>query len=371
MKIPLLDLKAQYASIQNAVEPKILEIIAGQHFILGPKVEDCEKQIAEYAGARFGCGVSSGTDALLITLMCEGIGPGDEVITPDFSFFATAGSVVRTGAKPVFADIDPVTFNIDPEKAAEKITPKTKAIIPVHLFGQTADMGPLMALAREHHLIVIEDAAQAIGAEYRGKRAGSIGDYGCFSFFPSKNLGAFGDGGMVVTNDPDKIEKLRLFRNHGAKPKYFHSVIGGNFRLDALQAAVVSIKLRYLDGWSQKRLENAKTYERLFRQSGLVQKGSLQLPQIVQSRHIFNQYVIRAQKRDALMGFLKTKEIGSEIYYPLPFHAQVCFKNLGCHKEDFPESEKAAREVLAIPVYPELTSEQQTCVVDSICEFYR
>ncbi len=370
MKVPLLDLKAQYESIREELDKAVAEVVASQHFILGPKVEECEAKIAEYCGVRYACGVSSGTDALLISLMCEGIGPGDEVITPDFSFFATAGSVMRTGAKPVFAEIDPVTFNLDPEKLAAKITPKTKALIPVHLFGQTAEMDPVLTLAKKHNLIVIEDAAQAIGAEYKGRRAGSLGDYGCFSFFPSKNLGAFGDAGMVVTNDPEKAEKLRLFRNHGAKPKYFHSVIGGNFRLDALQAAVITVKLRYLDEWTRKRQENARIYDELFAASGIAAGGQIALPKRVQNRHIFNQYVIRARRRDELIEHLKEKGIGSEIYYPVPFHAQKCFEGLRPRKEDFPESAKAAREVLAIPVYPELSDEQKKLVVSAIRDFY-
>jgi dTDP-4-amino-4,6-dideoxygalactose transaminase len=371
MNVPLLDLKAQYLSIRGEIDAAMAEVVSGQHFILGPKVEECESKIAQYCSVAHACGVSSGTDALLIALMGEGIGPGDEVIVPDFSFFATAGSVIRTGAKPVFADIDPVTYNIDPGKLEQKITSKTRVVIPVHLFGQTADMDPITALAKKHGLLVIEDAAQAIGAEYRGRRAGSLGDYGCFSFFPSKNLGAFGDGGMVTTNDPEKIEKLRLFRNHGAKPKYFHSVIGGNFRLDALQAAIVTVKLQYLDRWSEKRGENACLYDRLFGETELVRKGFIGLPKMVQSRHIFNQYVIRAKRRDDLVQFLKEKGIGSEIYYPLPFHLQECFRPLGGRAGDFPQSEKAAKEVLAIPIYPELSKEQIESVVRAIQLFYQ
>jgi dTDP-4-amino-4,6-dideoxygalactose transaminase len=370
MKVPLLDLKAQYNTLKSEITSALEEVISSQHFILGPKVEECERLIASYSQTRFACGVSSGTDALLLALMCEGIGPGDEVITSDYSFFATAGSISRLGAHPVFVDIDPVTYNLDPAAIESKITSKTKAIIPVHLYGQTADMQPVLDLARKRHLVVIEDAAQAIGAEYRGQRAGSMGHYGCFSFFPSKNLGCFGDGGMVVTNDPERIEKLNLLRNHGAKPKYYHSKIGGNFRLDALQAAVVTVKLNYLDTWSAKRAENARLYGELFISSGLLKRSDISLPAIVQNRHIFNQYVIRAARRNELINFLKEKEIGCEVYYPVPFHLQECFRNLGYQEGDFPESEKAARETLALPIYPELDKIQIAAVVNAIVEFY-
>lgn len=371
LEVPLLDLKRQYLSIKDELDEAVLQVVSSQQFILGSRVEACEAKIAEYVKTPYACGVSSGTDALLLSLMAEGIGPGDEVITSTYTFFATAGSVVRTGARPVFVDIDPLTYNINPDLITEKITPKTKAIVPVHLYGQVADMDPILALARNHDLAVIEDAAQAIGARYRRHSAGSMGDYGCFSFFPTKNLGGFGDGGMVVSRSSEKMEKVRILRVHGGYPKYHHSVIGGNFRLDALQAAVISVKLRYLDAWSEKRRENAIRYECLFRSSGFADGKAITLPRVKEERHIFNQYVIRASRRDALMQYLKDKKIGCEIYYPIPLHLQECFRDLGYGQGDFPESEKAAQETLAIPVYPELTEEQQAYVVETIREFYR
>lgn len=371
MNVPLLDLKGQYQAIKHELDAAVARIIASQHFILGPEVENCEKAVSAYCNSPFACGVSSGTDALLISLMAENIGAGDEVITTPFSFFATAGCIARVGAKPIFADIEPDTFNINPVLIEKKITKKTKAILPVHLYGQTAEMDPILATAKKHGLVVIEDAAQAIGAEYKGKRAGSLGDYGCFSFFPSKNLGCFGDGGLVITPSEEKSKKLKNLRNHGMDPKYYHSLIGGNFRLDALQAAVIAVKIKYLDGWSKKRFENAQSYNRLFSEAGLVKNGFVTLPQIKQSRHIFNQYVIRAQKRDALIENLKKNGIGCEIYYPVPLHLQKCFDYLGHRKGDFPESEKAAQETLAIPVYPELTIYQFEYVVKTIQNFYK
>lgn len=371
MKVPLLDLKAQYRSIKEDVDSAVAEVFESQYFILGPTVQSCETSIAEYCQCKHAIGVSSGTDALLISLMAAGVGRGDEVITTPYTFFATGGSVWRTGAIPVFVDIDPVTFNIDPSLIEKKITEKTKAIMPVHLYGQVADMDPIMALAEKHGLLVIEDAAQAIGAEYKGKRAGSIGHYGCFSFFPSKNLGAAGDGGMVTTNDDDRAEMLRRFRNHGAKPKYYHKYIGGNFRLDAVQAAVVSAKLPHLDDWSSARKSNAERYDRLFKASGLVEDGTVVLPEVVMSRHIFNQYVLRVPRRDALRAALKEQDIGNEVYYPVPLHLQECFAELEYQRGDLPESEKAAGETIAIPVYPEVSDEQAEYVVDRIKEFLR
>jgi dTDP-4-amino-4,6-dideoxygalactose transaminase len=365
MNIPLLDLKAQYASVKNEVSAAIGEVLESQHFILGPKVDQCEKAIATYSNCSFGIGVSSGSDALLACLMAERIGHGDEVITSPYTFFATVGAISRLGATPVFVDIDPGTYNIDVSKIASKITPATRAIIPVHLFGQMTDMDPVMALAKEHGLIVIEDAAQAIGAEYKGRRAGSIGHYGCFSFFPSKNLGAFGDGGMIVTNDAERADKLRVLRGHGAKPKYYHRIVGGNFRLDAIHAAIVSAKLPHLDAWTAARQSNAKRYDRLFNEVNL----PITLPVIRTDRHIFNQYVIRAAERDQLQEFLKQKGIGSEVYYPVPMHLQDCFAYLGVKVGAFPESERAAKQSLAIPVYPELNDEQARYVVDAIADF--
>jgi dTDP-4-amino-4,6-dideoxygalactose transaminase len=309
--------------------------------------------------------------------MALGIGQGDEVITAPYSFFATAGAVVRLGAKPVLVDIDPRTFNIDPSRIETAITKKTKAIIPVHLYGQSADMGLIMDIANRRALAVIEDAAQAIGAEYMtGRRVGSIGTIGCFSFFPSKNLGCLGDGGMAVTNDPSLAEQMKVLRVHGSKPKYYHKLIGGNFRLDTIQAAVLNVKLKYLDRWTKRRQENAEEYESLFRQSGLVQKGKVQLPEAVyrasgaKHYHIYNQFVLRVERRDDLMVYLKQKGIGAEIYYPVPFHLQECFRYLDYKEGDFPASEQAAKETLAIPIYPELTVEQQTEVVETIAAFY-
>ena len=365
MNIPLLDLKAQYATIKDEVSAAIQEVLETQHFILGPKVEQCEKAIAAYSQCGFGVGVSSGSDALLACLMAENIGPGDEVITTPYTFFATVGAISRLGATPVFVDIDPATYNIDVNQIASKVTTKTRVIIPVHLFGQMADMDPIVAIAEKHGLVVIEDAAQAIGAEYKGRRAGSIGHYGCFSFFPSKNLGAIGDGGMIVTNDAQRAEKLKVLRGHGAKPKYYHRVVGGNFRLDAIHAAVVAAKLPHLDSWTEGRQRNAKRYDRLFREAGL----PVGLPAVTTNRHIFNQFVIRSTSRDQLQAFLKSKGVGSEVYYPVPMHIQDCFAYLGVKAGAFPESEKAAKESLAIPVYPELNDEQAEYVVEKIAEF--
>jgi len=365
MNIPLLDLKAQYASIKEEVNQAIGEVLESQHFILGPKVDQCEQAIAAYSQCSHGIGVSSGSDALLACLMAENIGAGDEVITTPYTFFATVGAISRLGATPVFVDIDPATYNIDVSQIGAKLTKKTKAIVPVHLFGQMADMDPVMHLAEKHSLVVIEDAAQAIGAEYKGRRAGSIGHYGCFSFFPSKNLGAIGDAGMIVTNDAQRAEKLKVLRGHGAKPKYYHRIVGGNFRLDAVHAAVVSTKLSHLDSWTAARQRNAKRYDQLFRQAML----PITLPVVTTDRHIFNQYVIRSTSRDALQTFLKNKGIGSEVYYPVPMHLQDCFAYLGVKAGEFPASERAAKESLAIPVYPELNDAQAQYVVEAIAEF--
>jgi len=371
MNVPLLDLKAQYATIKGELDAAVAEVAASQYFILGPRVAACEEAIAAYSRCAHAVGVSSGTDALLIALMAEGIGPGDEVVTTPYTFFATAGSIARVGATPVFVDIDPVTYNIAPALIEAKITARTRAVIPVHLYGQMADMDPIMELARRRKLVVIEDAAQAIGAEYKGRRAGSIGDYGCFSFFPSKNLGCFGDGGMVVTNDPARAEKLSVLRAHGSKPKYYHKLVGGNFRLDALQAAVVSVKLPHLDGWTAARQRNAARYDELFEAAGLAApKGPIGLPRIVASRHIFNQYVIRTERRDALQAHLKAAGVGTEIYYPVPMHIQECFAGLGHKAGAFPESERAAAETLALPIYPELTDGQLRHVAETIETFF-
>ncbi len=368
--VPLLDLKAQYKSIKHEIDPVVREVIESQYFILGPKVKEFEDATAKYCQTEYALGVSSGTDALLIALMALDIQPGDEVITTAYSFFATAGSIARLHAKPVFVDIDPVTFNIDPAKIEEKITDKTRAIIPVHLYGQMADMDPIMEIARKYNLYVIEDAAQAIGSEFKdGRRAGSVGHIGCFSFFPSKNLGGFGDGGLVTTNDQALFAKLSYLRNHGAHPKYYHKMIGGNFRLDALQAAVLNVKLRYLDQWTAGRQRNADFYDKGIKERGL--ERWIVAPERKEGyRHIFNQYIIRVQKRDELLQFLREHNIGCEIYYPLTFNNQECFRYLGYRNGDFPVAEKAAQETLAIPIYPELTEAQKNYVLDAILKFY-
>ena len=367
MSVPLLDLRQQYASIQKDLLPKLEELCASQQFILGPRVEELEAAVAKVCGGAFACGVSSGSDALQIALMAEGIGPGDEVITTPYTFFATAGAVCRFGATPVFVDICPDTYNIDATQIEAKITSRTKAIIPVHLYGQSADMGPILEIARKHGIPVIEDACQAIGSEWESKRVASLGDYGCLSFFPSKNLGCFGDGGMVVCNDPKKAEKLHILRNHGMAPQYHHHLVGSNFRLDALQAVVLLEKLPHLDDWTRMRQQNAADYNRLFQ--GV---EGIQTPIVAPytTRHVFNQYVIRIKdgKRDQVWQGLKARGIGSAVYYPIPLHLQECFQNLGYHEGDFPESERAAKETLALPIFPELTLAQKEEVASAIKE---
>ena len=367
--------------------PIIEQVCASQQFILGEHVRGLEEEIARYCGAAFGVGVSSGTDALLLALMALGIGTGDEVLTSPFTFFATAGTIARAGARPVFCDIDPVTFNLSPSAVQSFIERdcvasgaglvnratggRIRAIMPVHLYGQSADMDPLMAIARRHGLKVIEDAAQAIGTEYKNNlRAGSVGDVGCFSFFPSKNLGAFGDAGLCTTNDADLAERMRVLRVHGGKPKYFHALIGGNFRIDELQAAVLRVKLKYLDGWTAARQRNAAFYDGAFAAAALGNRLVTPLAAAGQ-RHIFNQYVVRAKQRDALRKFLAERGIGTEIYYPVPLDRQECFAYLGHPPGAFPESERAAGETLALPIYPELTEEQQRHVVASVAEFLK
>jgi dTDP-4-amino-4,6-dideoxygalactose transaminase len=378
MKVPILDLEEHHASIRHEILEAIGRVAAANTFILGKEVSTLEERIATYCKTTHAIGVSSGTDALLVALMALDIKLGDEVITPTYSFFATAGAVARLGAKLVLVDIDPVTYNLDPEKVKAAITPRTKCIIPVHLYGQVAEMKPLLDLAGQHGLQILEDAAQAIGAEYSdGRRAGSMGIIGCLSFFPSKNLGAWGDGGMVVTNDAALAEKLRILRAHGSKPKYYHKMIGGNFRLDSLQAAVLNVKLPHLDRWTRQRQENAARYEQLFEESGLLRERKISLPQPVYKRsgvkhhHIYNQFVIRAQERDRLRAYLGDAGIGTEIYYPVPFHLQECFQSLGYGPGAFPEAERAARETVALPIYPELTAAQQEHVVSTILKFYR
>jgi len=385
--VPLLDLKAQFAQIRAEVMPAIDQVCASQHFILGAHVHALEEELARYCGASAGIGVSSGTDALLLALMALGIGAGDEVITSPFTFFATAGTIARTGARPVFCDIDPLTFNLSPAAVQAFIDERcvrqggqlvnratggrVKALMPVHLYGQSADMDPLMAIARQHGFKVIEDAAQAIGTAYtNGQRVGTFGDVGCFSFFPSKNLGAFGDAGLCTTNDAELAESMRVLRVHGGKPKYFHAVIGGNFRIDELQAAVLRVKLKYLDGWTEGRQRNAAYYDSAFADAALGEK--LSTPRAIEGgRHIFNQYVVRVQRRDALKQRLAERGIGTEIYYPVPLHLQGCFAYLNYRAGDFPHSELAAEETLALPIYPELEQAQLAHVVATIAEFYR
>ena len=377
MKVPLLDLKAQLKPLENEIKDAVCEVVSSTRYIMGPKVEELESQIAEYCGVGSGVGVSSGTDALLVSLMALEVGHDDLVLTTPYSFFATAGAVARVGAKPVFVDIDPGTYNLDPEALKEwfsnnqdKVS-KVKAIIAVHLYGQCADIEAIVKIADEYGIPVIEDAAQAIGAKYPTeggkKKAGSFGALGCFSFFPSKNLGGVGDGGMVVSKDEKLAEKVRLLRNHGAKPKYYHSLIGGNFRLDPIQAAVILVKLPHLDSWHQARQENAHFYDEVINTSGVVK------PNIAYDRecHIYNQYVISVpEKRDDFREFLKSKDIGHEVYYPVSFHEQECFSYLGYKLGDFPKSEQAARSTVALPIYPELTREMQEYVVAAIEEFY-
>jgi dTDP-4-amino-4,6-dideoxygalactose transaminase len=383
--VPLLDLKAQFAQIRAEVMPIIEQVCASQRFILGEHVLGLESELARYCSSSAGIGVSSGTDALLLALMALGVGAGDEIVTTPFTFFATAGTIARLGARPVFCDIDPITFNLSPAavqlfidrhcdvRAGRLINRSTggvvKGLMPVHLYGQSADMDPLMAIARQHHLKVIEDAAQAIGTEYKNVRVGSIGDIGCFSFFPSKNLGAFGDAGLCTTNDSQLAESMRVLRVHGGKPKYFHGVIGGNFRIDELQAAVLRVKLKHLDGWTEGRQRNAAFYDAAFAAGHFAKR--LAAPKApANGRHIFNQYVVRVQKRDALKEFLAQRNVGTEIYYPVPLHLQKCFAYLNHRSGDFPESERAALETLALPVYPELEQEQLEHVVAAVAEFY-
>lgn len=374
MRVPLLDLKLQYASIKEEVKRAIEEVLESQQFILGEKVSQLEKAIASYSRTKFAVGVASGSDAILLSFMVLNVGYGDRVITTPYTFFATAGSISRLGALPLFVDIDPETYNLSSRRLEECLLKysgkeKIKAIIPVHLYGQCADMDSILSLAREYNLPVVEDAAQAIGAEYKGRKAGSMGDLGCFSFFPSKNLGGFGDGGMIITNNSVWAEKLEILRVHGSKPKYHHKVIGVNSRLDALQAAVLLVKLKYLDQWTEKRRRNADYYRSRFQIAGLDEL--IGLPKEVEGNfHIYNQFVIRVKKRNELQNFLNQAGIGTEIYYPIPLHLQECYRHLGYKKGDFPEAEKAAEETLALPIYPELTPAQQDYVVEKIKEFF-
>lgn len=385
MKVPLLDLKAQYKTIKSDIDAALIRMAESQSLILGPETELLEKNLCAYLDCKHAIGVSSGTDALLVALMAIDLKPDDEVIIPTYSFFATAGVVSRLNAKPVFIDSDPLTFNLDPEKIKSVITKKTKAIVPVHLYGQSCDMDPIMKIAKEFNLKVIEDAAQSIGTQYKdGTKVGNIGDIGCFSFYPSKNLGCFGDGGLVTTNDDELAAKLRILRVHGGKPKYYHKIIGGNFRIDAIQAAVLNVKLPHLDSWTKRRQENAELYTKFFKQNGLAEsegkikyddKNKVLLPEPVYKKydlkyyHIYNQYVIRVQNRDELRKFMTETEIGTEIYYHVPFHMQECFAYLGYKKGDFPVSEWCAADSVALPIYPELTNEQIDFTVQTIKKF--
>jgi dTDP-4-amino-4,6-dideoxygalactose transaminase len=384
MKVPLLDLRAQYRSIRDELDAAVSAVVESQYFILGPEVEALEAEIASYSDVEFGVGMSSGTDALLAALMAVGVGAGDEVITTPYTFFATAGVIARLGARPVFVDIDPATFNIDTARIGDAVTDRTRAIIPVHLYGRMADMDPIMALAADRGLSVIEDAAQSIGAfDAQGRKAGSVGHMGCFSFFPSKNLGGFGDGGMTVTRDAETARELKMLRMHGMEPKYYHAIVGGNFRLDALQAAVLRVKLRYLDGWSAARRRNADRYRELFGAAGVVaDTGSAETGSVARDPradriilpgdepgHIYNQFVIRSPRRDELIAHLRAHEVGTEIYYPVPLHLQECFADLGHEAAAFPHAEAAARETLALPIFPELEDAQIRHVVDCAAEF--
>ncbi len=385
MNVPLLDLKLQYQSIKSEIEPVLLKIAESQMLILGQEVANLEKTLAEYCGTKYAIGVSSGTDALLMALMALDVRPDDEVILPTYSFFATAGVVARLFAKPVFVDSDPITYNIDPKLIEQKITSRTKAIIPVHLYGQSCEMDEILAIAEKYNIPVIEDAAQAIGCQYKnGKPVGSMGKIGCYSFYPTKNLGAFGDGGLVVTNDDNLATKLYQMRNHGMEPKYYHKFVGGNFRLDAIQAAVLNIKFTHLEDWHQARRRNAEIYYSEFISKGLAnntgasefdQDNKVLLPKAIykdsgcKNYHIYNQFVIRVQKRDELREFLSKKSIGTEIYYPVPFHRQECFAYLNNNDSDFPVANRFAAESLALPIYPELTEEQIKYVVSKIAEF--
>ncbi|MBU0483479.1 MAG: DegT/DnrJ/EryC1/StrS family aminotransferase [Proteobacteria bacterium] len=396
MKVPLLDLKEQLVPLRHEIMAAVTEVIDSTGYIMGPKVEAFEKNIASYCGSKHAIGVASGTDALLVSLMALGVGPGDLVMTTPFTFFATLGSILRLGAKPLFVDIDPVTYNIDPDLMSrvlaedEKLAKKVKVILPVHLYGQCADMSRIKALADQYGIPVLEDAAQAIGAacplvDGKNKRiwrkAGTIGAAGCFSFFPSKNLGGIGDGGMIVTDDDKLAETMKIIRVHGGAPKYHHAIIGGNFRLDPIQAVVLDIKLKHLPGWHAARRENADLYNTIFEESGVIAENKVSTPvgfyrsaaqaeATLPDYHIYNQYVIRAAERDSLLEFLGKEGIGAEIYYPIPLHKQKCLAGMGYNELSFPESEKAAKETMALPIYPELTDEMQQYVVDRIAAFY-
>ena len=368
-RFDFLDLRAQFSTIRDEVMQAVAQVFESQHFILGPEVKLLEEEVAAKLGSKFAIGCASGTDALILSLLSAGIGQGDEVITTPFSFIATAGSIAYVGAKPVFVDIDPVTFNLNAALLEAAITPNTRAIMPVHLFGLPADMDLILAIARANNLVIIEDAAQAIGSRYGDRFTGTFGDYGCFSFFPSKNLGGAGDGGMITTNDPVIAERLQMLRVHGSKTKYFHEMIGTNSRLHALQAAVLRVKLRHLDSWQQGRQNRADRYRRLFESAGLTSFIAAPPQPPPKFEHVYNQFTIRSSRRDELKAFLHSAGVPSEIYYPLCIHLQKAFVFLGHAPGDFPESEKASREVLSLPVYPELLDAQQDRVVQAIANF--
>ncbi len=393
MNVPLLDLQPQTEQFREQIIQAVTKVVDSTRYILGPEVNELEEEVAQYCGARYGVGVSSGTDALLVSLMALEIGPGDLVLTTPYTFFATMGCIIRVGATPVFADIDFLSLNIDPIQVRQvlekdqKNGKRIKAIMPVHLFGQCADMQQIMSLAQEYNVAVIEDAAQGIGTDVpyvnndntAWKRAGSIGDFGCFSFFPSKNLGCIGDGGMVTTNDEQLAERVRILRNHGAQPKYYHTYIGGNFRLDPIQAAVLKIKLPFLENWHKQRRENCNNYRKLFQEFGLID-SPVALPSAVYENcdmatdhnyHIYNQYVIRVPRRDELRAYLQKNNIGCEVYYPLCLHQQKCLESYGLSDQRFPVSEQAAEETLALPIYPELNEEQQQYVAETISRFFQ
>lgn len=369
MKVPLLDLKTQYLDMKEELDRAMIDVAESQQFILGPYVQKFEEELAEYCGCRYALGANSGSDALLVALMAADIGPGDEVITSAFTFFATAGSIARLGAAPVFVDIDPATFNIDPSLIESAITPRTKAIMPVHLYGQCADMKPIMEISKKHGLAVIEDAAQSIGAQDKTGPAGSLGMAGCLSFYPTKNLGAFGQGGATLTNDESVYKRMRALREHGETERYFHAEVGGNFRIDAIQAAVLSVKLKRLESWTERRQSLAALYTKLIEEKGLAGEF-ITPPAVTQPKHVFNLYTIRAERRDELRAHLNEKEVASGVYYPLALHRQKCFEGLGYSEGDLPETERACREVLSLPVCPELTEDQITYAVECVEKFY-
>ncbi|MBE9528114.1 MAG: DegT/DnrJ/EryC1/StrS family aminotransferase [Proteobacteria bacterium] len=372
MNVKLLDLDRQYRKIKNEVMREVKAVCDSQHYVLGPNVKALEEEIAAYSGAKYAVGVASGTDAILLALMAAGVGPGDKVVTTPYTFFSTAGSIALLGAVPVFVDIEPDTFNIDPnalERLLKKSAKNVKAVMPVHLYGQCAEMDTIRRLAHRHNLMVIEDAAQSIGARYKGRAAGALGDFGCFSFYPTKNLGCFGDGGMVTTNSKQRAEKLRMLRGHGSRRRYYYDIVGTNSRLDEIQAAVLRVKLKYLDSWAEGRRKNADKYTGLFAKAGL--GTALKVPEIrAENVSVYNQYIVLVKKRDALRKYLAAKGVGSEIYYPMSLHQQKCFKDLGYKKGDFPVSESVARQTLALPIYPELKPAELKYVVSTIVDFY-